>query len=261
MSEGRAMDLLPIAFAALALGPGTEEGPTGPWRVERADSHCTLIRQEPGARPLHLTLEMTPGTGQIRIMAADPAWSDRDAAKAAAMPFLLDPGGPVVGEKARPVRNLAGAGVELAGIDQAFLATFAEARSIRLERDGRTPFRVQLPEIAAAVSALRDCEEDSLRQWGVDTAARAALRRLPKPAGAGAITWFRWQEYPDAAVIAGASGTVVTRIAVDSAGGAKSCTVVVSAGHPALDKRTCQSILKRARFEPALDSAGKAVRS
>lgn len=256
------MSLLPVAFAAFALGgTGGESEPSDPWRVERIEHRCTLFRQEDGARPVLLTLDTTPGSGLIRLIVADPGWSEQAAAEAAGMSFLLDPGGPVAGERARPIRNPAGAGVELTGIDQSFLAAFAAAGSIRLQGNGKTPLRLKLADASAAVRALRDCEEQGLRHWGVDTAARSALVRLPKPAGAGAIEWFRWQEYPKEAIRARASGTVVTRVTVGPTGRATNCTIVVGAGHPALDKRTCESILKRARFDPALDAAGKAVRS
>jgi TonB family protein len=256
------MNLLQIAFAALtASGAGAPEASAGSWKVERIDSQCTLFRQETGARPTFLALQTLPGSGLIRLIVADPAWSDTAAVEAASSSVLLDNGGAVTGEKARPVHTPAGAGVEMTGIDQSVLATIAAAGSIRLEGKGKTRFLMKLPHAAAAVGEFRDCEAGSLREWGVDTVARAGLRRLPKPAGAGIIEWFRWQDYPHEAVRARISGTVVARIAVSVSGAATDCAVAVTSGHRALDERTCKSILKRARFEPALDSAGKAVRS
>jgi TonB family protein len=256
------MNILPAALAALTLGDAAPEpAPAGPWRVERIDSRCTLIREEAGARPRFLALETTPGSGVIRLIAADPGWSGFSPAEAAAMRFILEPGDPVAGERVGPIRKPAGAGVELNSVDWSFLGAFASAGAIRMEGKGRSPVRLELAGASSAVRALRHCEEDSLRQWGIDTGARAGLRRLPKPAGAGAISWFRWEEYPEEAVRARASGTAVARVAVDAAGRPANCSVVVSAGHPSLDSLTCKSILKRARFEPALDAAGKAVRS
>src|SRR5687767_5025772 len=101
------MNILPAAFAALAIGGAAAEA--GPWRVERIDSRCTLIREEPGARPGFLALETTPGSGVIRLMVADPGWSDFPPAEAAAMTFILEPGGPVAGERGGPIRRPAGA--------------------------------------------------------------------------------------------------------------------------------------------------------
>jgi TonB family protein len=256
------MNLLSIVFAVLAAsGAGAGEAPSGSWRVERIDSHCILLGPGPGPKPQLLTIKTTPGSGLLQLAVTDPSWSYREASRAAQMQFVLDPGGPVTGERAIPVRNSAGAGVEISGIDPSFLAAFAEAASIRLEQKGKVLFRAQLSDAPAWVRAFRDCEDDSLRQWGVDVAARTALTRLPKPAGAGAIGWFRWQEFPQEASKPGTSGTTIARIAVDAAGRPASCAVAVSAGHPALDRTTCWSILKRARFEPALDSAGKAIDS
>jgi TonB family protein len=203
---------------------------------------------------------MLPGAGVVRIVVTDPAWSARDSARAAAMKLFLDPGGPVEIDKVRPIPSADGRGVEMAE-DHSFLTALASARSIRLERKGRIAFRAELPDSAGAVRALLDCEEGALREWGFDIAARAALSRLPRPAGVGAVSWFRWQDYPEEAVLARASGMVVARISVDSSGRAAACAVVVGAGHASLDRRTCQSIMERARFEPALDSKGKPVGS
>lgn len=253
---------LSILLAAMSLAAQVAEAaPAAPWQIERGEWRCALSWTGPDAKAQRLTLDTTPGSGLLRLAATDPAWGDQAAGKAAAMPFLLDPGGPVAGERKRALSSFAGGSVELSGIEPTFLAALAQARSIRLEEKGKTPFGLGLPDAAAAVRAFRDCEESRLRDWGVDTAARAALGRLPRPAGAGAVEWFRWQEYPREAARAGVGGTAVARITVSPAGSPADCAIVVSARHPALDALTCQSIVKRARFEPALDSAGKAVRS
>lgn len=50
-------------------------------------------------------------------------------------------------------------------------------------------------------------------------------------------------------------GVVRYRVAVGADGEADDCTIVSSSGHPALDARTCEIILERGEFSPALKDA------
>lgn len=254
------MRILPLVFAALL---GAQPGPVGggerSWRVDWADSRCTLTWEETAGTRRLFSLDVIPGTGSLRLRFVDPGWSDYAAAEAAGMSVRLDPGGGAAGTGAKPVRNAAGAAVEIHGVEDTALAAFAAARSIGLGRDGRSAFQLHLPGAGPAVASLRKCEEDALRRWGIDPAARASVRRLPKPVGGSPLPWFRWQDYPKQARRERASGSAVARVDVDPAGRPVRCLVVASAGHAALDKVTCDSIMKRARFEPALNAAGERV--
>jgi TonB family protein len=254
------VSVLSLLFAALiGSGPAPDGPAERPWRVDWADARCTLAWEEAGGSRRLLSLDMTPGTGLLRLRLADSGWSDYAAAEAAGMPVALEPGGAVAGTSAKPIRNMTGGGVEISGIEDSALAAFASARSIGVERDGRSMLRLPLPGAAAAVESLRECEEDALRRWGIDPAARASIGRLPRPVGGSALGWFRWQDYPKQAVRERAAGTVVVRVDVDPAGNPARCVVVSSSGHAALDKTTCASVMKRARFEPALDAGGRPV--
>jgi len=58
-----------------------------------------------------------------------------------------------------------------------------------------------------------------------------------------------------------ARGRVVVRFTVGADGRARDCNVRQTSGHPALDAITCRLIEQRFRFEPARDTAGRAVAS
>ena len=254
------MRILPLVAAALLGGQSVPDGPAeGPWRVDWADARCTLVWEESGETRRFLSLDVIPGSGLLRLRLVDSGWTDYAAAEAAAMPVSLDPGGTVAGTGVRPIRDASGGAVEIHGVEGTALAAFAAARSIGMDRDGRSVFRLRLPGAGAAVASLRKCEEDALRRWGIDPAARASLSRLPKPVGGTPLAWFRWQDYPKQAMRERASGAAVARVDVDPAGKPLRCAVVASAGHAALDKVTCDSIMKRARFEPALNAGGEPV--
>ncbi len=65
--------------------------------------------------------------------------------------------------------------------------------------------------------------------------------------------------YPPEALSKRHEGQVVVRLNIGTDGLVHGCTVTKSSGYPELDKATCDLLQKRARFDPAKDSAGRAV--
>jgi protein TonB len=66
------------------------------------------------------------------------------------------------------------------------------------------------------------------------------------------------REYPSEALNDGAEGTVFYRLDVGADGGVDRCTIVASAGHPALDRATCR-LSAPLRFDPAIGPDGKRI--
>lgn len=73
-----------------------------------------------------------------------------------------------------------------------------------------------------------------------------------QPSGNPAL-WVTPEDYPPAALRAGASGSVKVRLAVNAAGIPTNCTITESALVPELDHTTCALLLRRARFRPVKD--------
>lgn len=72
-------------------------------------------------------------------------------------------------------------------------------------------------------------------------------------------SWTIPSSYPPDSQPAKAQGVVAFRLAVSRDGIPTSCTVTEQSGAADLDRQTCEWLLKRARFRPALDSTGAAV--
>jgi len=66
-------------------------------------------------------------------------------------------------------------------------------------------------------------------------------------------------DYPPQAADRGAQGTVRTEITVAPNGRISGCQVIRSSGDPDLDATTCRLILRRFRFRPATDDAGRTI--
>lgn len=73
--------------------------------------------------------------------------------------------------------------------------------------------------------------------------------------------YFGTDNYPPAAIRAGAQGRVVARLTVGTDGRVTECTVSSSSGNDDLDSTTCRIARSRVRFTPARDDSGQPIAS
>jgi len=88
------------------------------------------------------------------------------------------------------------------------------------------------------------------------------MSSAPQPGYATAIdpaSWFGSDDYPADAVKKGIEGTVAFHVDVGGEGKPIACRIAVSSGSPVLDQRTCEVVMAKARFKPAIGPDGKAV--
>jgi len=88
--------------------------------------------------------------------------------------------------------------------------------------------------------------------------ARWRLEGMPGATAIDPASWFSADDYPMEAAKEGVEGTATFEVDVDPEGKPTACRITRSSGSPALDKRTCEVVLKKGRFLPAT-SGGKAV--
>ncbi|WP_162888040.1 energy transducer TonB [Sphingomonas mesophila] len=105
----------------------------------------------------------------------------------------------------------------------------------------------------SAWKALAKCERDLLKSWGMSEAEQDRLQRMP----VGRPGWIRPDDYPQSLVMRDIQGSVGTVLKVGADGRVSDCRAAEPSGTELLDKRTCDLLLKRAQFEPALDHDGK----
>lgn len=72
---------------------------------------------------------------------------------------------------------------------------------------------------------------------------------------------FSTDDYPVAELAAGVEGVVRANLVVGTDGRVEDCRILASSGSDALDARTCEIFVARARFEPARDVDGNALRA
>lgn len=83
-------------------------------------------------------------------------------------------------------------------------------------------------------------------------AAAAAVASVPKATAIDVGSWFTPEDYPPEAQKNGIEGSAVFEVDVDPQGRPTDCRITKSSGSPVLDRTTCDVVLKRARFKPAM---------
>ncbi|MEP3420371.1 MAG: energy transducer TonB [Erythrobacter sp.] len=71
--------------------------------------------------------------------------------------------------------------------------------------------------------------------------------------------WITNDDYRTSWINRDYSGVAAFSLSIDARGRVTNCSITNSTGHDVLDRATCRLLQRRARFNPALDSAGEPV--
>lgn len=109
------------------------------------------------------------------------------------------------------------------------------------------------------MAALRNCLDDLLKQAGLDPEVQRSLSKQAK--AIDQIGWARRTQegLPSEIVRAGGSGRAHVRLIVGSDGRPTTCIALRTSGAPGFGKYACDTALRYARFEPALDAQNRPV--
>lgn len=81
----------------------------------------------------------------------------------------------------------------------------------------------------------------------------------PAQARGNPASWATTNDYPARALREERAGTTRFRVTIGPDGRVTDCQITGSSGHADLDEATCKNITRRARFKPALDTAGNPI--
>jgi len=122
------------------------------------------------------------------------------------------------------------------------------------------PFVLETGSLGPPLEALRKCTDELLTHWGIDVAKHRGLSRHVTPKS-DPRRWVTSGDYPAAMAAMGKRAIVQFRLNVDAAGSPTSCHIQQSTRPKSFDDAVCAAILRRARFEPALDADGAPIAS
>ncbi len=285
-------------FAAAALGtlsaPAAaqraplELAPAGKWVMDYQAEYCSLVRQfGEGDRQFTLVIQRASPRDNLRILLVSkslPASLPNRSAqmrlssmtsmarlfafvgKSGELPSLSLPGltfDSIVSPKGKQQTTAQPEPVEDATLVDALrwseLEQWKSISALSFGRPLKQEVILQTGPMDKPMTALNDCVLDLVARWGVDIDRHRTMRRTASPVTEPS-TWLRDADYPSAALSLGLPGIVDFRLMIDPAGKVISCHPQWTT-EPQFGRLVCALILKRARFEPAVDAAGQPVAS
>lgn len=232
--------------------------PRANWQSEPEFGRCALRQQldEAGA---FVQISRTPGNDQTTV-----SFEDRRVRVESPKPLIgatiaLEPGGTIAADGY--LRS--GDSPEIRSIwirtsDQQFMDRLSNASVLTLTHAEFGSLRLPLRSTAAAVLALRRCEDKTMREWGIDPIAWRGLRVRPIPASP-TNDWFSPVDFQRVPAVFGVKSPVVALVEVGPDGTVQKCTVVNRQVHSLIKDETCRPIRDRGRFQPAVGADGKPV--
>lgn len=279
---GLAPLLVGVPSLAAAKAP-VELAPTTPWNVHYADDYCRLARFfGEGKQRILLSMEQgQPGEGfRLTLSGATlDGPSDKDEASLTfgnlgEQKLLFFPG--TLGDKTpawifsgniriRPysdadVRFAAKHGYYPEGAGAVSEAEEAATNSLLIGRPLRNPVRLKTGPMKAAFTAMNSCTDELLEHWGIDAARHRERSRSAMPVGSPG-KWLNSGDYPSAMLAKGQPGLVRFRLSVGADGVPTACHIQRSTNGKPFDDAVCKGVMRRARFEPALDKEGQPMAS
>lgn len=148
-----------------------------------------------------------------------------------------------------------GASVESIGLSPAEMSRIAAADTMTVRMDGSPDRTFDVTGVAEAVGQLGSCTAKVRHEWHVDgksekgiTYARGDVRSI---LAQGIAQWTLRNLR---------SGTVQFILLIDESGKAAECDLEEPSGAPLVEAVGCQLLRREAKFQPARDKSGKAVK-
>ena len=247
--------LLSTSGIAAAADP---KQPTGKWVAEFGDHQCVLSRAYGTAdNALILAFQKLPTQTGIELTVLKTGKSTTLANSGLARVGFRKGSSVEVAFGAYRLRS--GIRRISVGIDDESYRAATESGAVSLSIPKELEEDFVLPGFGPALKVLDQCVVNLGEVWGISKDLQA---RVSKPAKLiEPKSLFDSNDYPDGALKEDASGKTIVRYVVDEAGRSSDCVVLKSSGNKLLDLATCSKLLKRARFEPALDAKGRPMRS
>ena len=257
-----------LAIASMAAQPNAEQ-PTSKWRVDYGETQCVALRLY-GKRTL--AIRSAPNGESFEIMLMEPGMTGRVATQSEGS--ISFGGAPLRStvlvysdrKSKTKIFKFRLAGTDMQHVRKAskliLRAKWGDEPLFRgetriLSAPSASTAEFALTQAAAALDELEKCAADLRRHWndGIEPPVVAT------PAQGNLHGLFSGADYPAEAIRRDQQGTTRTILLIDKSGKVASCYNAEPSGIAAVDAISCQVITKRAKFTPARDARGNAVKS
>jgi hypothetical protein len=136
-----------------------------------------------------------------------------------------------------------------------------EVTGLLVEKSFGRDLRLQTGAMHAPMEAMRACLDDLLGTWGIDVAAHKTLSRPLAPRNYDSFVHQLLERYPQSMIQMRRSAYVRVRLIVGPDGEPSSCKVQLEVRDPVFQQVACDTLMRYARFDPALDADGNTIAS
>ena len=244
----------------LVLAAAAPLQPSGKWVVDFAENACVLSRQYDNATPPFSVHFKAPILGpQFEIIIATP--NQKEAPESWDTGWIEKPNG----QRVEPINIDSYSTVSKSRLSRVYLApdlyqVGEDGERLILHIDKKHSYDLALPQLKEAMAVLDFCLKDLRKVNGVDESVTSRIA-TPAKSKRGVVSYFSPQDYPAQEIREGGQGNVGALYWVETDGTVKECKVLDSSKRPRLDRQTCNILVRRGRFTPALDANGKPIRS
>jgi hypothetical protein len=131
---------------------------------------------------------------------------------------------------------------------------------LRIGKPLRNDVILELGPMDKPMAAMRKCVDDLLTTWGIDVEKHKTLTRRAVPMS-NPGNWLNSSDYPEDMLQDRQPALVEFRLDVDEMGKATGCYIQATTKPKEFDNAVCKGIVRRAKFDPALDAEGKPMKS
>jgi TonB family protein len=252
---GRVFVAASLLFSSAAIAESVELQPTDSWVLDYAAAECLAYREYSQAgKKLVLAIEPSPTMDSFEIAVlrdrSGPFYAEElqgsvDFGNGRVDAWLLH-----YGHAKQDVYRFR---ISAAELDQA-----RSAPSVRLKADSSRDFTFSLSNVPALLDELAACNRDLIQYWNVDGERDG---KIAVPAKGDVRSVFSANDFPQQALDRRQQGDAQFLLLIDEQGKIAGCHVLKPSGVPVFDAMGCEVIQERAKFKPAMDSAGKPLRS
>ena len=165
--------------------------------------------------------------------------------------------GPSAAEKLASANAKSELGFEYAPIDP---KRAAAVRYLEIGKPFRRSVILETGSMKGPLAALDKCNEELMTHWGIDVGKHKTLIRPPIPRSSPG-NWIVSSDYPSKMLQEGQPSLVEFRLNIGENGLPTACHIQMTTRPKEFDEAVCKALMRRAKFEPALDADAKPLAS
>ena len=218
--------------------------PTSAWQVDYANERCRLARQfGEGKQTVFLIMDRFAPTDSLRLTISGPL-----------VKTFVEKGDADIQFGLLAIKNRAK--TEWVVVQPISEDRQKAVRHLRVGKPLRKPVMLETGSMRGPLSALDTCIDNLLTSWGVDIEKHKTLGRAVTPLDSPE-KWIVSSDYPSNMLSAGQPALVNFRLSIGPDGVPTACHIQATTRPKEFDNAVCKSVMRRARFSPALDATGQ----